>query len=150
VRIRDGAARPTLDVGRLADTVVTLRKGTGLIVQPSTGGAVTDSFSSRLAVLDACSLTCGTVNFGDEVFSNPWPSKTMRGARVEKAMLRVSAPGAVQRSGLAVRQIGRASSCERVQGAGVRLHVGVSGQCPLEPAPAVGLNAHAETSPERR
>ena len=77
VHIRDDAARPTLDVGRLADTVAALREGTGLIVQLSTGGAVTDSFASRLAVLDAapdaCSLTCGTVNFGDDVFSNPWP-----------------------------------------------------------------------------
>jgi len=75
VHIRDDAARPTLEVGRLADTVAALREGTGLIVQLSTGGAVTDSFASRLAVLDAapdaCSLTCGTVNFGDDVFSNP-------------------------------------------------------------------------------
>jgi 3-keto-5-aminohexanoate cleavage enzyme len=77
VHIRDEAARPTLDPGRLADTVAALREGTGLIVQLSTGGAVTDSFAGRLAVLDAgpdaCSLTCGTVNFGDEVFNNPWP-----------------------------------------------------------------------------
>ena len=77
MHIRDDAARPTLEVGRLADTVAALREGTGLIVQLSTGGAVTDSFASRLAVLDAapdaCSLTCGTVNFGDDVFSNPWP-----------------------------------------------------------------------------
>jgi 3-keto-5-aminohexanoate cleavage enzyme len=77
VHIRDEAARPTLDRGRLADTVAALREGTGLIVQLSTGGAVTDSFADRLAVLDAgpdaCSLTCGTVNFGDEVFANPWP-----------------------------------------------------------------------------
>jgi uncharacterized protein (DUF849 family) len=77
VHIRDDAARPTLDRRRLADTVAALREGTGLIVQLSTGGAVTDSFADRLAVLDAdpdaCSLTCGTVNFGDEVFANPWP-----------------------------------------------------------------------------
>src|SRR5450432_1289438 len=77
VHIRDGQARPTLDVARLTDTVHALREGTGLIVQLSTGGAVTDSFERRLAVLDArpdaCSLTCGTVNFGDEVFANPWP-----------------------------------------------------------------------------
>jgi len=50
---------------------------TDLVVQLSTGGAVTDGFGDRLAVLeagpDACSLTCGTVNFGDEVFANPWP-----------------------------------------------------------------------------
>ena len=77
VHIRDEAARPTLDSGRLTETVAALREGTGLIVQLSTGGAVTDSFADRLAVLDAdpdaCSLTCGTVNFGDEVFANPWP-----------------------------------------------------------------------------
>ncbi len=77
VHIRDNAARPTLDGHRLADTVASLREGTDLIVQLSTGGAVTDSFASRLAVLDAapdaCSLTCGTVNFGDDVFANPWP-----------------------------------------------------------------------------
>ncbi|MGD0063940.1 MAG: 3-keto-5-aminohexanoate cleavage protein [Streptosporangiaceae bacterium] len=76
VHIRDEAARPTLEVSRLADTVTALRQGTDLIVQLSTGGAVTDSFASRLAVLDAepdaCSLTCGTVNFGDGVFANPW------------------------------------------------------------------------------
>ncbi len=77
VHIRDDAARPTLDAGRLTDTVTALRESTDLIVQLSTGGAVTDSFADRLAVLDAapdaCSLTCGTVNFGDEVFANPWP-----------------------------------------------------------------------------
>jgi uncharacterized protein (DUF849 family) len=77
VHIRDDAARPTLEVARLADTVAALREGTDLIVQLSTGGAVSDGFAARLAVLDAdpdaCSLTCGTVNFGDEVFANPWP-----------------------------------------------------------------------------
>jgi uncharacterized protein (DUF849 family) len=77
VHIRDDDARPTLDVGRLTETVRALREGTDLIVQLSTGGAVTDGFDQRLAVLDAgpdaCSLTCGTVNFGDEVFANPWP-----------------------------------------------------------------------------
>jgi uncharacterized protein (DUF849 family) len=77
VHIRDGQARPTLDAFRLRDTVAALREGTDLIVQLSTGGAVTDSFGDRLAVLDAapdaCSLTCGTVNFGDEVFHNPYP-----------------------------------------------------------------------------
>ena len=76
VHIRDDDARPTLDVKRLTDTVAALRESTSLIVQLSTGGAVTDSFDARLEVLDAgpdaCSLTCGTVNFGDDVFANPW------------------------------------------------------------------------------
>jgi len=77
VHIRDEHAQPTLDLGRLTETVRALRESTDLIVQLSTGGAVTDPFERRLAVLDAapdgCSLTCGTVNFGDDVFMNPWP-----------------------------------------------------------------------------
>ena len=77
VHIRDDDARPTLDLGRLRATVAALRERTSLVVQLSTGGAVTDPFEHRLRVLDAepdsCSLTCGTVNFGDDVFNNPWP-----------------------------------------------------------------------------
>jgi len=77
VHIRDDQARPTLDLTRLRDTVRALRESSTMIVQLSTGGAVTDAYADRLAVLDAqpdaCSLTCGTVNFGDEVFMNPWP-----------------------------------------------------------------------------
>ena len=77
VHIRDADARPTLDLARLRDTVAALRESTDLIVQLSTGGAVTDPYENRLRVLraepDACSLTCGTVNFGDDVFMNPWP-----------------------------------------------------------------------------
>ncbi len=80
VHIRDEENRPTLEAGRLRETVAALRAETGLIVQLSTGGSVHDPLRSRLAVLDArpdsCSLTCGTVNFGDEVFSNPWPFVT--------------------------------------------------------------------------
>jgi 3-keto-5-aminohexanoate cleavage enzyme len=77
VHIRDDEGRPTLDLGRLRETVAALRHETGLIVQLSTGGSVHDPLETRLAVLDAapdsCSLTCGTVNFGDDVFLNPWP-----------------------------------------------------------------------------
>ena len=76
VHIRDADARPTLDQGRLRDTVVALRESTDLIVQLSSGGAVTDPEADRLAVLDAgpemASCTMGTVNFGDDVFLNRW------------------------------------------------------------------------------
>ena len=40
VHIRDADAKPTLDIGRLTDTVSALRESTDLIVQLSTGGAV--------------------------------------------------------------------------------------------------------------
>ena len=76
VHIRGAYAEPTLDLGRLKDTVGALRAETGLIVQLSSGGAVTDPEVARLAVLDAepdmASCTMGTVNFGDDVFMNRW------------------------------------------------------------------------------
>lgn len=76
IHIRDADARPSLDLGRLNDTVGALRSETDLIVQLSSGGAVTDPESARLAVLDAgpdmASCTMGTVNFGDDVFMNRW------------------------------------------------------------------------------
>jgi uncharacterized protein (DUF849 family) len=77
VHIRDEHHRPTLDLGRLTDTVDALHAETDLVVQLSTGGSVHDPLGDRLRVLDAqpdaCSLTMGTTNFGDDVFSNPWP-----------------------------------------------------------------------------
>lgn len=77
VHVRDDAAKPSLDLIRLTETVTALREQTDLVVQLSTGGSVHDPLEHRLRVLDAepdsCSLTCGTVNFGDDVFQNPWP-----------------------------------------------------------------------------
>jgi 3-keto-5-aminohexanoate cleavage enzyme len=77
IHIRDAEHQPTLDPVRLRDTVQALREQTSLIVQLSTGGSVHDPLEQRLKVLDAepdsCSLTCGTTNFGNDVFSNPYP-----------------------------------------------------------------------------
>jgi 3-keto-5-aminohexanoate cleavage enzyme len=77
VHIRDAEHKPTLDLGRLTATVDALHEATDLVVQLSTGGSVHDPLEDRLKVLDAepdsCSLTMGTTNFGDDVFSNPWP-----------------------------------------------------------------------------
>ena len=77
VHVRDDAHRPTLDLARLTETVDALHEETDLVVQLSTGGSVHDPLEKRLKVLDAqpdsCSLTMGTTNFGDDVFTNPWP-----------------------------------------------------------------------------
>lgn len=77
LHIRDADHRPTLDQSRLRASVEALREQTDLVVQLSTGGSVHDPLGQRLTVLDAepdsCSLTCGTTNFGDDVFLNPWP-----------------------------------------------------------------------------
>lgn len=76
LHIRDAEHRPTLDHGYLKAAVDALREQTSLVVQLSTGGSVHDALEQRLTVLgaepDSCSLTCGTTNFGDDVFLNPW------------------------------------------------------------------------------
>src|SRR3954449_9190405 len=76
VHVRDAQAQPTLDLGYVRAALDAVRESTDLIVQVSSGGAVTDTEDARLAVLDAgpdgASLTCGTVNFGTDVFMNRW------------------------------------------------------------------------------
>jgi uncharacterized protein (DUF849 family) len=76
LHVRGADTKPTLDLGRVREVVGAVREATDLVVQLSSGGAVTDPFDARLAVLsaepDAASLTLGTVNFGRDVFSNPW------------------------------------------------------------------------------
>jgi 3-keto-5-aminohexanoate cleavage enzyme len=77
LHVRDAEHRPTLDLGLLREWVAAVRDSSDLVVQLSTGGSVHDPLDQRLKVLDAepdsCSLTMGTTNFGDDVFSNPWP-----------------------------------------------------------------------------
>ncbi len=77
LHVRDHDHQPTLDLGLLREWVAAVRDASDLVVQLSTGGSVHDPLDQRLRVLDAepdsCSLTMGTTNFGDDVFSNPWP-----------------------------------------------------------------------------
>ncbi len=77
LHVRDADHRPTLDLPLLREWVAAVRESSDLVVQLSTGGSVHDPLERRLTVLDAepdsCSLTMGTTNFGDDVFSNPWP-----------------------------------------------------------------------------
>ncbi|MCZ2806214.1 3-keto-5-aminohexanoate cleavage protein [Modestobacter sp. VKM Ac-2983] len=76
LHVRGTDTRPTLDLPRVREVVAAVRQATDLVVQLSTGGAVTDPAEARLAVLDAepdaASLSLGTVNFGRDVFYNPW------------------------------------------------------------------------------
>ncbi len=69
---------PTQDAGRYRDTVAAIREAAPeLIVQVSTGGAVGMSAAERLGSLEAgpdmATLTCGSVNFGSDVFENAAP-----------------------------------------------------------------------------
>lgn len=76
LHVRGTDTRPTLELPRVREVVAAVREATDLVVQLSTGGAVTDPAEARLAVLDAepdaASLSLGTVNFGRDVFYNPW------------------------------------------------------------------------------
>ena len=63
LHVRGADTRPTLDLGRCREVVQAVREATDLVVQISSGGAVTDPFDARLAVLDVepdAALTVGT------------------------------------------------------------------------------------------
>jgi len=77
IHVRNADHLPSLDPVLLRETVQAVREQTSMVIQLSTGGSVHDPLEKRLTVLDAepdsCSLTCGTTNFGDDVFLNPYP-----------------------------------------------------------------------------
>ena len=77
LHVRDAAGNPTMDVDVFRAARDAVVEATDLIVQFTTGGAVSDGPEARIAPLELqpemASLTTGTVNFGDEVFFNPLP-----------------------------------------------------------------------------
>lgn len=77
LHVRGDDGLPTMDVERFRAARSAIQEATDLIVQFTTGGAVTDPEEARLAPLDLrpemATLTTGSVNFGDDVFSNPLP-----------------------------------------------------------------------------
>lgn len=77
LHVRDPKGEPTCDPKTLDQVIQGIRKKTPLIIQVSTGGDIHDTPDIRLGTLDASvdmgSLTLGSVNFGDEIFSNPRP-----------------------------------------------------------------------------
>ncbi|GAC1555179.1 MAG: 3-keto-5-aminohexanoate cleavage protein [Vulcanimicrobiaceae bacterium] len=74
-RTDDGAN--TSDPARFAAALAAIRARSSLIVQFTTGGAIGMSARERAAPLrlrpEMATLTCGTVNFGDDVFENSFP-----------------------------------------------------------------------------
>lgn len=77
LHVRDATGNPTMDVETFRAARDAITAQTELIVQFTTGGSVHDDEDARIAPLalrpEMASLTTGTVNFGDEVFSNPAP-----------------------------------------------------------------------------
>ncbi|HUA08500.1 MAG TPA: 3-keto-5-aminohexanoate cleavage protein [Candidatus Acidoferrales bacterium] len=81
VHCRNDDGTNTHDLGRFKEAYDAIRAASDLIVQFSTGGAIGMTPEERASVLqlrpEMATLTCGTVNFGDEVFENSFP--IMRG-----------------------------------------------------------------------
>ncbi len=77
LHVRDATGNATMDVETFRQAHDAIVGATDLIVQFTSGGAVTDSEDVRIAPLELCpemaSLTTGTVNFADDVFWNPPP-----------------------------------------------------------------------------
>ena len=71
---RDSDGNPTQDKEVFAEVIRLIKEKCDIIVQISTGGAVTASVEERLAPIslkpEMATLTTGTVNFGNEVFMN--------------------------------------------------------------------------------
>ena len=81
VHCRDDDGSNTHDVARFKQAYDEIRARSDLIVQFSTGGAIGMSPEERAGVLvlhpEMATLTCGSVNFGDDIFENSFP--IMRG-----------------------------------------------------------------------
>lgn len=77
LHVRDADGAPTMDVEAFAAARAAIQDSTDVIVQFTSGGAVTDTEEERMAPLELrpemASLTTGTVNFGSDVFFNPPP-----------------------------------------------------------------------------
>jgi 3-keto-5-aminohexanoate cleavage enzyme len=81
VHCRNDDGTNTHELGRFKAAYDAIRSASDLIVQFSTGGAIGMTPEERASVLqlrpEMATLTCGTVNFGDDVFENSFP--IMRG-----------------------------------------------------------------------
>jgi 3-keto-5-aminohexanoate cleavage enzyme len=85
VHCRNDDGSNTHDVARFRAALAAIRAASDLIVQFSTGGAIGMTPQERAGPLalrpEMATLTCGTVNFGDDVFENSFP--VMRGILAE-------------------------------------------------------------------
>ena len=88
VHCRNDDGSNTHEVARFRAAYEAIRAKSDLIVQFSTGGAIGMTPQERAAVLqlrpEMATLTCGSVNFGDDIFENSFPiMRTIAGAMKE-------------------------------------------------------------------
>ena len=113
VHCRNDDGSNTHDVERFRAAYAAVREASDLIVQFSTGGAIGMTPQERSAPLalrpEMATLTCGTVNFGDDVFENSFP--IMRGIAAQ-----IAAYGVVPE--LEVFDLGHLSNAKRLAAEG--------------------------------
>lgn len=89
LHVRDDDSTTTASRDRFADAIERIRKKTDCIVEVSTGGAIGMSIDERAQALscsaEMATLSCGTLNFGDEVFINTRPQIRELAARLRAA-----------------------------------------------------------------
>lgn len=77
LHVRDSAGNATQSKDVFQETIRLIQKQCKVIIQTSTGGASWMTAAERLQPVELnpemATLTTGTVNFGEEVFSNPLP-----------------------------------------------------------------------------
>jgi 3-keto-5-aminohexanoate cleavage enzyme len=87
VHCRNDDGSNTASIERFRAAMTAIRAASDLIVQFTTGGAIGMTVAERAGPLalrpEMATLTCGTVNFGDDVFENSFP--IMRGILAEMA-----------------------------------------------------------------
>lgn len=89
LHVRHPDGRPAHERALFQAAMAEIRARCDVLVQVSTGGAIGMSVAQRSEGLDAApemaSLTCGSVNFGDQVFANAWPDMCALAARISSA-----------------------------------------------------------------
>ncbi|HTX02673.1 MAG TPA: 3-keto-5-aminohexanoate cleavage protein [Candidatus Acidoferrales bacterium] len=114
VHCRTDDGSNTHAVERFRDAFTAIRSRSTLIVQFSTGGAIGMTPDERAAPLELrpemATLTCGTLNFGDDVFENSFP--IMRG--ILSAMQRYDV-----RPELEIFDAGHLTNAKRLAGEGL-------------------------------
>jgi 3-keto-5-aminohexanoate cleavage enzyme len=81
IHVRNDDGTPSQDAELFRKAIAAIRKKSDILIQVSTGGAVGMSVDERCGPLtlsgserpDMATLSCGTVNFGSDVFMNPRP-----------------------------------------------------------------------------
>jgi 3-keto-5-aminohexanoate cleavage enzyme len=89
LHVREPDGRPSQSRELFARAIEEIRKRTDVIIQTSTGGAVGMTAEERAQPVslrpEMATLNCGTLNFGDEIFDNPFPLMRRMAALIREA-----------------------------------------------------------------